>query len=105
MLVTTPHAQASLIHDLQNEEDFAVPSKLRIDHLEKRDSQYRQINGRNFLLVLLKVTNTEKTLLSSATSVESLASRTNFTSNIDVEDIELSSVSKAVAITIAGNMA
>ena len=46
---------------LNEDHDFVVPSKLQSDPTENLFSQYRQMNGGNFL-VLREVTNTMKAL-------------------------------------------
>jgi len=63
-LVRTLRAQAHLIKDLLEENyAFVLTSKLQSDPIERRFSQYRQMNGGNFLVSLNEVTNSEKILL------------------------------------------
>ena len=63
-LIQTLRAQAQLIEDLLNSEEYSyvIPSKLQSDPLEKRFSQYHQMSGGRFLVSLVEVKNSERIL-------------------------------------------
>ena len=63
-LVKTLRAQDNLIKDLRVENyDFILTSRMQSDPIDRRFSQYRQMNGGNFLLSFNEVSNSEKNLL------------------------------------------
>ena len=77
-LIRTLRAQALLIEELL-QEDYAyiLTARLQSDSIERRFSQYRQLNGGNFLVSLKEVTDSEKTLLCRTLLKENI----NFFSN------------------------
>ena len=57
-------SQAALISDLLGEGyRYVISAKFESDPLEKRFSQYRQMNGGNFLVSMKEVQDTEKALI------------------------------------------
>jgi len=63
-MIRTRRAQVLLIEELLQEEyTHVLTARLQSDSIERRFSQYRQVNGGNFLVNLKKVTDSEKMLL------------------------------------------
>ena len=121
-LIQTLRSQAQLIKDLFEEGyDFIIPARFQTDPLEKRFSQYRQMNGGNFLVSLQKVLQSEKRLLFKSLLKESVNiweedfSKPSFVPDrfiaelekaaCDTETLELTSESTEVFFTIAGYIA
>ena len=63
-LICTLRSQSQLINDLLEEEySYVRVCRMQSDPIERRFSQYRQMNGGHFLVSSNKVTNFEKILL------------------------------------------
>jgi hypothetical protein len=122
-LVRTLRAQSMLIEELLAHNDYlyVLGRRLQSDPLEKRFSQYRQMNGGRFLVSLREVLMSERilkcrSLLKEDINIweERLKTDLNLESDIidivsdhesSIYDLSLSPDSKEVAITIAGYIA
>ena len=63
-MVTILESQAALVSDLLGESyQYVISAKFQSEPLETRFSQYRQMNGGNFLVSMKEVQDTEKTLM------------------------------------------